>query len=202
MKLYFIFSIFLCFFMAGCVPNEFMTEFVPYERQPVEPKVTTMPLFNKKALERIGIYVKDNTRRVRQGGIRRVEDEFARILIEKGYHLASRSDIDLLSKELDLQHSAATENAIAQKARLLNISAILFVDINKMETHFKRSSITTSSYRGYYRTYAAISARLVTAATGRVVWMSSHEGKHRMVERTDGSDALPPVAQIVASGLP
>ena len=188
-----IFSILILFFLSACVT---------LDPRPIEPRVTIAPLFEKNVLKRVGLYIQDNTRRVRQGGIRMVEDEFIRAIIEKGYTLASRSDINLIKKELKLQQSNVTEVAIAKKAKILNVSGIIIVDINKVDTQFIRSSHPTPRYRGYYITNVNISARLISAELGRVVWISSHDGRYKMVNRTDGSEALPPVAQIVASGLP
>ena len=180
----------------------FLSACVTYNPKPIEPRVTISPQFEAQVLERVGVYVQDNTRRVKQGGLRMVEDEFTRAILEKGYTLASRSDINLIKKEIDLQHSKVTEEFIARKAGVLNVDAIIIVDINLLDTQFVRSSHPTPRYRGYYITNANISARFISAEIGRVVWISSHEGRYKMANRTDGSEALAPVAKIVASGLP
>ena len=173
-----------------------------YERIPPKPRVTLSPLFSKQIYDRIGIYVNDNTRKIKKGGIRIVDDEFSRAALERGYTLASRSDIEKILKEINFQHSNISESAIARKAKILNVSGILIVDINRFKKEFVPAIYPTREYRGYYKINAAISARLISSEIGEVVWISSYEGYLRVNRNSDGTETLSAFAYVVASGLP
>lgn len=124
----------------------------------------------------------------------------------QGYTLEARSDIDQIKKELNLQASGFTEEALARKAKALNISAILLVSINDVSTYQYQPSFVTWSGRGppprFYMGVVNISARLISAKLAQVVWISSFTGEHQVSNYRRGGEALPPVAKIAASGLP
>lgn len=120
---------------------------------PPQPKVTTSKLFNPEVYNRIGVYVVDRTERrmfsgsLSDGTLREVEDEFMRAVIEKGYTLAARSDIDQIKKELEIQSSAFSEEALARKAKAINVSAILLVSINDTNTYqYQPNYVSWSGY--------------------------------------------------------
>lgn len=169
------------------------------------PKITTSPLFSPEVYNRIGVYVIDRTSfNLREGSIRQVEDEFMRAVIEKGYILAARSDIDQIRKELKIQSSDFSEAALARKAKAINISAILLVSINDINTYSHQPYALYTNGRPYlwFIGSANISARLISAELAQVVWISSFNGSYRISDLKRGAEVLVPVAQVVASGLP
>jgi len=166
------------------------------------PKVTVLPLFSPEVYNRIAIYVVDRTRSsLEEGALQQVEDEFMHAVIEKGYILAARSDIKQVAKELDLQASSFTEEALARKAKVLNVSAILLVSINELSTSEYQPTIYVQGQR-YYRTSVSISARLISAELSQVVWISSYSGTYEVNDRRYEHKALAPAARIVAKSLP
>lgn len=174
---------------------------------PPQPRVTVSKLFSPEVYNRIGVYVIDKASyRLQAGDLRQVEDEFMRVVIEKGYTLAARSDIDQIKKELNIQASGFTEEALARKAKALNVSAILLVSINDVSTYPYQPSFVTWSGRGppprYYMGVANISARLISAELAQVVCISSFTGHYQVSNYRRGGEALPLVARIVANGLP
>jgi hypothetical protein len=60
---------------------------------------------------------------------RQVEDAFIQVLIEKGYHLVSRSDLQSVAKEQQFQKSGLTEDNAVALGKLLNVPAVLMVRI-------------------------------------------------------------------------
>lgn len=174
---------------------------------PPQPRVTVSKLFNPDVYNRVAVYVIDRAAyRFQAGDMRQVEDEFMRAVIEKGYTLAARSDIDQIKRELDVQASGFTEEALARKARALNVSAILLVSINDAKTYQYWPNFVTYGGYGpppmYFMGMASISARLISAELAQVVWISSFTGEYQVSGYDRGGEALAPVARIVASGLP
>jgi hypothetical protein len=131
-----------------------------------------------------------------------VEDEFMRAVIEKGYTLAARSDIERILAEQKLQRSDITEKEIARIGRILNVPAVVIVTINAVSTQ-KYQPIIAVKGQQYYSTSVSISARLISAESAEVLWISSYTGEV-VSERSRETEenALSPIASIVASGLP
>ncbi|MBO6620989.1 MAG: hypothetical protein JJ892_03850 [Balneola sp.] len=184
-----------------------LTSCAPYitEREPPKPYVTTSPLFKPAVYPRLAILVIDNTRRFRsyQGALRQIEDEFMRSALNRGYTVAARSDIDEVLDELNLQRSNLTEKEIAEAGLILNVPAILIVNINNASTERYYPSISVQGAR-YYSTTVSVSARLISAELAEVMWISSYTGNYKASNRSRENEvqALPIVARIVASGLP
>ena len=175
-----------------------------YSSEESRPRTTLSPLFSSKFYPRLAILVVDNTRRFRIGGaLRQVEDEFMRAAIEKGYTLAARSDLNEIKKELDLQRSSLTEKEVAKIGHFLNVPAVVLVSINHISTERYNPVIQVKGKR-YYAISVNISARLIGTELAEVLCISSHTGRF-IVEgrgREHESQALVPVAKVVASGLP
>ena len=169
-----------------------------------QPRVTLSPLFRGSVYNRLAIFVVDNTRKFsRSGALRQVEDEFMRAVIEKGYTLAARSDIERILSEQNLQRSDITEKEIARIGRILNVPAVVIVSINNVSTQRYQPIIAVKGQR-YYSTSVSISARLISAELAEVLWISSYTGEVLVSERSKEieENALSPIASIVASGLP
>lgn len=168
-----------------------------------QPNVTISPLFKPDVYPRIAILVADNTREFyrNEGIIRQVEDEFMSTAIQRGYTVATRSDVERILEEQDFQRSDLTEKEIAKAGQILSVPAMLIVSINSVSTERVNSLFTDERY---YRTSVNISARLISADLAQVLWLSSFTGSYRSSNRSNDNEAqyLPVVADIVASGLP
>lgn len=173
-------------------------------QSPPSPKVTTSELFSPAVYNRIGVYVVNRTRhRLSEGTVRQVEDEFMRAVMEKGYILAARSDIDQIKRELRIQSSDFSEEALARKAKAINVSAIMLVSINNVSSYrYRPQNAVYVSGHSYFIGSASISARLISAELAQVVWISSHAGEYQISDLRRGDEVLVPVAQVVAGGLP
>jgi hypothetical protein len=215
-KLKFIFIVYSIIFYQGCAPYS-ETSKLP------RPRVTLDPNFSPEVYKRIAIYVEDRTKSLKkeyrrysflryrekdssnkEGILRQIEDEFMRSVINKGYSLATRSDIEKISKELDFQESGFSEGMIAKKAKALNVSAVLLVSINELTTtsYIPFAAYLIKTNRKFYKTTINISARLINAERAQVMWISSYSKSFSINDRSDINKYLIVVANIVASGLP
>jgi hypothetical protein len=87
-------------------------------------------------------------------GTRRcVETEFIKGLFLSGYKVASRSDFDLLARELKFQASGITDNDAVAAAKFLSVPVLFVVTV--------------------YPEQGRIGARLIDGSTSEVLWLAS-----------------------------
>ena len=180
--------------------------------QDESPRATVSPQFDARVYGRLAVYVEDRTqRRLAEGVIRAIDDEFTRVAIERGYTLATRSDTETVLREVSIQASDYTEAALAQSARALNVNAIIVVSINGLDIEpfmSARDFFLGDGRKRSYRATGSLSARMISADLAQVVWLSSHQVAGRVGgdRRTDYAAAagvvLPEVAAAVANTLP
>lgn len=175
---------------------------------PPTPRVSTAITFNPSSYATLGVYLENQSgSRYEEGVLRSLEDEFMRAVLQGGYSLASRSDIERLVREQRLQSSSVTEEAIARLGRTLNVPAIIIVTVNSISTSTRPAPMLDNRPLQFYRTVVEISARLIGAERGEVLWLASHTHGYNF-DSSDGDRremegrALRHVAGIVASGLP
>lgn len=173
-------------------------------------KVRVSPIFDAAVYNRLAVYVEDRTgRRLQNGVIRMIDDEFTGLALEQGYSLASRSDMDAIKKELKIQASDFTEEALAKQARALNVSAFILVSINSLEIEEYEPVYNLFLERRFrkraYRSKAMMSARMIGAEGGQVLWLSSHRQEGSASSRRDygtAADMLVDLASKIAATLP
>lgn len=170
-----------------------------------QPHVTYSPEFNQANYPRLAILVIDHTRRFRryQGALRQIEEKFMSTALNKGYTVSARSDMDEVLEELNVQKSDITEKEIAEAGHILNVPAILIVNINNVSTDRYYPFVQVQGAR-YYLTTVSISARLISTELGEVLWISNYTGSYKVTDDDRDSEAqiLPLIADVVASGLP
>lgn len=169
-----------------------------------EPRITLSPHFDAKKYESLAIFVMDDTRNFRRSGaLRQVEDEFMISTIKKGYILTTRSDIDKIKDELNLQKSDLTQEEVAEIGNILNVPAIIIVSVNQVNTERYKPIYQRKGVR-YYKVSTNLSARMISTESAEVLWISSYTGVY--LNENNGRDkeaeTLGPVAKVVASGLP
>ncbi len=171
-------------------------------QSPPTPRVTVSPHFSPAVYDRVAVYTIDSkSRRIKTGKEREIEDEFMRAVMEKGYTLAARSDINQIKKELAIQSSNYTEIALARAAKAINVSAIIIISINDVVAT-RYTPVVRINNMKYYNAEANISARMISAELGQVVWISSFTRIDSINNPADKYRTLPYVARVVASGLP
>jgi hypothetical protein len=121
--------------------------------------------------------------------------------LQKGYTVAARSDMDQILRELRLQQTNITEEALAQVGKALNVSAVLLVTVTDMASE-RYTPLLAQQGVQYYRGKAHMSARLVGAEAAQVVWVGDFGGSANISNQTRIEEVLPFIARVLASGLP
>ncbi len=127
---------------------------------------------------------------------REVEEMFVQALIQKGYELASRSDIQSVAKEQQFQKSGLTEDNAVAAGKLLNVTAVLLVGITDFATE------PTGVGGRAKATRVAVGARLVDVASGKVLWSHVEYQIKEVKLAGDANDLLGAVAKDVTLFLP
>ena len=173
-------------------------------------KVRMSPTFDAAVYSRLAVYVEDRTgARLESGIIRSIDDEFTGAALEQGYSLASRSDMNAIKRELKIQASDFTEEALAKQARALNVSAFILVSINSYAIEEYESPFNIFLDRNMrkkaYRTKVMISARMIGAERGQILWLASHRLEGQANSRRDYGSAAELLAELaykIANTLP
>jgi hypothetical protein len=125
------------------------------------------PQFHPSELQSVAIIVRNESdKAVSSGVLRRIDDEFTYALIQKGYALASRSDIESVLPEIRLQQSSVTEQGAARIGRMLNASAVLVVNVTSStvlarQVEYRRSKSKAMYYETEFSALGSISVRLI-----------------------------------------
>lgn len=139
------------------------------------------------------------------GVLREVEDTFMHNLLEKGYTIASRSDVRDLVREAEFQRGAAmTDRGAVRLGRMLNVPVVLIVTVvgvpsGDMQPRFHRRPDRAAG--------PFVGARLVDVETGQILWSAS-DSDGRFVEigigpaNADGADGVRSAASRVAQAFP
>ena len=92
-------------------------------------KSSTSPSFHKTNTDKIAVVVTYHHLLPQ----RMVEDEFIRELVNKGYQVPARSDINTILEELQLQYNDITDKDASRIGKMLNVQAILVVSITSYD---------------------------------------------------------------------
>ncbi len=97
------------------------------------------------------------------------EDTFMMSLIGQGVTVSSRSDLDLVVKEIKFQHSGLTDNMSVRAGEILNVPAVVIVSIKKYRKD------PGSRKDGSYYDGIGIMAKVIDIETGEIIIMSGKE---------------------------
>lgn len=117
---------------------------------------------NQQLPQKIAIFVQEN--RFARSQNRNIEDTFISGLLVKGYSIATRSDMDSITKEMKFQQSGLTDSDASKLGKMLNVPAVLIISVTNLKTR---------SYRGKYSTEGSMSARLVSVEHAEILWINS-----------------------------
>ena len=134
------------------------------------PEINVSPRFNPLSYPTLGIYVQNVSKNyISPDSLQQIENEFVQVILNKGYSIVARSDIDRVLKEAGFQSSLKQEEAIAKAARILNVHAIMIVSVNGLST---TSVPLTSSRERRNDIILTIRAGLIGAESADVLWTS------------------------------
>ena len=152
------------------------------------PKVANSPDFDQKLIEKLAIVVRVE-KKYENLPYRRIEDQFMLALLNKGYQIASRSDIDNIVEELNFQYSSLSEENIAEIGKVLNVSEVLIVSVTDLQKSQRNN--------GEHYTSASLGARLLGVEKGKVLWMASCSG-----DGDEEGKLLEKIAEQIATAFP
>lgn len=109
---------------------------------------------------------------------RTIEDAFVMGLMNKGYSVVSRNDVQQLVGEIQFQGSGLTQSDRVKLGQMLNVRGILMVHLTKAYSETRDSSYTDRKgqyHSGSYTVHnAGIDARLIDVENGSIQWVSSY----------------------------
>ncbi len=153
------------------------------------PRSVTSANFSPEKFRRVAVMAVAEQPNINPGLLRRMEDEFTMEIINKGYSVVSRSDVQRVVQELNFQQNSGLTNggerAAARIGKILNVPGIVLVGVNNVgerEHYTPGSSSYTRNKKGEVSSYstgpssmvissAAVSARLVDVETTDVLWV-------------------------------
>jgi hypothetical protein len=204
--------------LVGCAPMQPTQQTM----DATSPRVSIIGTFSPEEYQRIGVYFENSRNRLlHENDKRAIEDEFMCVIIEKGYILAARSDMETIKKEIDVQHSSLMEKTLARRGKALNVNAIFIISVtdctqapytppppsigaaleNSVISSLSGEHRTSSKRTGQKLLSVNISARLLSAEQAQVVLLSSFTEKY-VIDRDGIQVPLRHAASVVASGLP
>ena len=161
----FMMFVLLFFSLFGCSSTSSLKEDITLRLLGIqELNVSSTAGFNHKNITKLAIVVSTN-REYNSLPYRLIEDQFMLALLEKGYQIASRSDIEQIMEELDFQYSSLSEENVAEIGKMLNVSEIFIVSVPDLGEKRKENG---NSYIS-----ASLSARLLGVKKGEVLWIAT-----------------------------
>ena len=130
---------------------------------------------------------------------RLVEDEFVQVLLQKGYSLVSRSDIQSVVKEQQFQRAGLTEDNAAALGKLLNVPAVMVLKITECTAESQRDPRTGLPI---WIGRASLGARLISVESGNIWWTGKHTESGQVRGRGEASLVLADVAKNIAMAFP
>ncbi len=165
-------------------------------------RATQAPGFNPLTLPKLAIFVSEAGRRGRGTGVSRaIEDEFIGPLLQKGYQVVSRSDLDTLLGELRFQQRGVTEADVGKLGRMLNVPAILLVSVTGPEGYSTRQQTLDGRYINQRWARCTVGARLISVERAEVLWVAQDGGSFP-ADRVNDDAMLGYVARRVAWAFP
>lgn len=135
--------------------------------------------------------------------VRAVEDEFIGGLLQKGYKVASRSDVEKLKVEIEFQESGKTkqaglsDNQVAHLGKMLNVPAVLIVSIQEASTRNQNDGSNV-----YFTASGTVSARLISVEEGEQIGVSSYSSYSTVNDRNQVFPTVMAAAKVVAASIP
>jgi hypothetical protein len=165
-----------------------------------QPQTSTDSSFRPADVSKLAVVVVGNARSPAQSDAqRRVEDAFVQILIQKGYNLAARSDLQSVMKEKSFEQSGLTEDNAAALGKLLNVPAVLVLRITDNVTEAQRDP--RSGMRAWVGR-ATLGARLVGVESGAIWWTGKLNRSEVVRDQGGHAFVLTEVARDLALAFP
>ena len=210
----------------------FLADNIPVHAAGIVPKTSQHASFKPADFERVAVIVKPMQQqgdglnmmtglRIGQARPRReqtqlerlVEQRFMRVLLNDGYTLVGRTDLDAAMKEKGLDEANLTDEKLTQEAgKFLHVSAIMVVSVDDFKiTPMQRvvKLSTPGAFGGggqqtatYYQVVASVSARLVKIDDNMVMWTGDLSQTQAFASQDVDGSVLGSMSESVANCFP
>jgi hypothetical protein len=213
------------FLLASCGIGLSLADAAPAQRRPVRnrppaakpPETSADSSFRPEKITKLAVLVVGESRPGYSGGLgsigsprasndglsdqqRLVEDEFVQALLQKGYSIASRSDVAAIVKEQGFQrNSGLTESDAARIGKVLNVPAVLIVRVTEAST---QSEYNAAIRKQQTQARASMGARLINVETASVWWIGKHSNARLVSGRNAVNEVVAEVAKAIATAFP
>jgi hypothetical protein len=205
-----------------------------------KPKTSKHASFKPENFERLAVIVKPikqersrtrfgNQQETEPGQVERmIEQSFLRVLMDGGYTLVSRGDLDAAMKEKGLDQANMTDEKRNQEAgKLLHVSTLMIVTVDSFKTtpvqlpasaaatsypngntggrrpmSFPSESGSRSGGQQAFQVVASLSARLVKIDDNMVMWTGDHTVTQNLATEEQASIVLGYIAEAIATSFP
>ncbi len=196
--------------LAGCaiVDDVAGTNLAGTRPPPTPPKANwqAAPGFSASSLTKLAVIAEDKTRRswgYEDALVRSVEDQFIARLLQKGYQVSARSDVNRVMEEIRFQQSGLTEAGAAKLGRMLNASAVLIVTINSASVNSRDTGWVVNGVPQQQHTAVCnMSARLISVEKAEILGITTFTSGVSTSDRNDASPAILFTARIIAEAVP
>jgi len=200
---------------AGYTSNGFAG---PKAKTPVEPvvKAVSAPSFNSTDLKKVAIVWPNKQRSEQEDASQQtIEDEFTMALMEKGYSVAARSDVQAILKEQQFQReSGMTDADVSKIGKLLNVSAVMVVNVSDLKSERAKESVNLGIIRfnvqqtsngveeRKFVNYCSMGARLLGVEKGEILWFGKVTTSSVSEGQQDFSESVKKAAGAIAQAMP
>lgn len=132
-----------------------------------------------------------------------IEEFFINAAFQKGYRVADRSDVAKVLKEIRFQNSGLTGDDAAQLGKMLNVSAVLLVNLPGYGVQAHPTGFIVDN-RPYcvYDAWANMDVRLIGVESSEILAISDYNSKIHVDGPQDPGPAIGIAARQIAEALP
>jgi curli biogenesis system outer membrane secretion channel CsgG len=202
----------LALLLVGCATRNY--ENLPSrDARPIkEPTLTSSvsPTFNQKLMPKLAVVVLEpKFSKVLSDAGRGVEDTMMGALLERGFQLATRDDVETLLVEIHFQRdSTLTDKDAVRWGKMLNVQGMLIVKWEWEVEQFRAGRVGEWRYLGMpypkvnFATRAGLGVRLVAVESAEVKWVGRFDLEQDLPTQASPSDVLRKGAIVLAERLP
>lgn len=202
----------LALLLVGCATRNY--EHLPSrDARPIkEPTLTSSlsPTFNQKSMPKLAVIVLEpKFSKVLSDAGRGVEDTMMGALLERGFQLATRDDVETLLIEIHFQRdSTLTDKDAVRWGKMLNVQGVLIVKWEWEVEQFRAGRVGEWRYLGMpypkvnFATRAGLGVRLVAVESAEVKWVGRFDLEQDLPTQESPSDILRKGAIQLAERLP
>lgn len=180
-------------------------------------KAVSAPSFKQANLSKVAIVWPSKQGYQQQDNSQQaIEDEFTMALMEKGYSVATRSDVQAILQEQTFQHqSGMTDADVSKLGKLLNVPAVMIVSVSELKSERKADDTVNlgiirlkvqndpqEAQRQKFVNSCSMGARLLGVEKGEILWFGKVTASSVSENPQNFSDAVMKAAGSIAHALP